>query len=99
MYLTVDLPLFIEVFQKQRPDDFSLEGLEELYDHLTDLEQVDDRAIKLDVVEITSTYAEVTIQQFNEDFQVEADDMEDLMKFEPFIAKIDDDRAIVKTDY
>jgi hypothetical protein len=91
-------PLFIQVFQNQRPDDFSLEALEELYDYLTENERLDDRENKLDVIEITSNFAEVTIEQFNEDYETDLEDMDDLIRSDRFIAKVDDDWAIIRTE-
>jgi len=99
MYLQVDRPLFIEVFQNQRPEDFSLEALEELYDHRIENERFGDQETKLDVIELTSTYAEVTLEQFNEDYETDLEDMDDLMRSDRFIAKVDDDRAIIRTEF
>jgi hypothetical protein len=99
MYLTVDKPLFIAMFQQQRPDDFSLKGLEELYDYLIEEEALSGRENKLDVVELTSSFAEVTLEQFNEDFQAEYEDMDELTRSDRFVRLVDEDTAIVKTEF
>lgn len=87
------------MFEQQRPDDFSLEGLEELYDYLIEEEALSGRENKLDVVELTSSFAEVTLEQFNEDFQAEYEDMDELTRSDRFVRLVDEDTAIVKTEF
>jgi len=87
------------MFQQQRPDDFSLYGLAELYDYLIEEERLSGRENNLDVVEITSSYAEVTLEQFNEDFQTEFENMDELVLSERFVRLIDEDTAIVRTEF
>ena len=49
---------FINAFKKLRPDNFSYEGLDALYDHIENYEQDTDGEIELDVIAFCCDYSE-----------------------------------------
>ena len=58
MKTTVNQTDFIDAFKKLRPDNFSYEGLESLYNYLTDYEQDTGTEIELDVIALCCDYSE-----------------------------------------
>lgn len=58
---TVDFYLFHEAFKHVRPDNFSYEGLELLYDYLTDFSTDTAGDIELDVIALCCDYSEYTL--------------------------------------
>lgn len=69
MKQTVNLYEFREAFRAIRPDNFSYEGLELLFDYLEQLGEDIGEEIELDVIAICCDYSE-------DDFQVVADEFE-----------------------
>jgi len=49
---------FINAFKKLRPNNFSYEGLDALYDHIENYEQDTDGEIELDVIAFCCDYSE-----------------------------------------
>ena len=58
MKTTATITDFIDAFEKLRPSNFSYEGLESLYNYLTDYEQDTGTEIELDVVALCCEYSE-----------------------------------------
>ena len=58
MKTTVNQTDFLDAFKKLRPDNFSYEGLESLYNYLTDYEQDTGTEIELDVIALCCDYSE-----------------------------------------
>ena len=58
MINTVTQDEFISTFKKVRPDNFSYEGLEVLFEHLEMVEQDMDKPMEFDVIAITCDYSE-----------------------------------------
>ena len=58
MKTTVNQTDFTDAFKKLRPDNFSYEGLESLYNYLTDYEQDTGEEIELDVIALCCDYSE-----------------------------------------
>ena len=58
MKTTATITDFVNAFEKLRPDNFSYEGLESLYNHLTDYEQDTGTEIELDVIALCCDYSE-----------------------------------------
>lgn len=64
---TVDSYLFCEAFKQVRPDNFSYEGLELLFEYLDDLSDDMGENIELDVIALCCDYAEYSLEDwFNE---------------------------------
>ena len=58
MKATVNKTDFIDAFNKLRPDNFSYEGLDALYDYLENFEEDTDKEIELDVIAFCCEYSE-----------------------------------------
>jgi len=77
MKQTVNLYEFREAFRAIRPDNFSYEGLEILFEYLEQLGEDIGEEIELDVIAICCDYSE-------DDFQVVADEFElDVPTYDP----------------
>jgi hypothetical protein len=64
MYQTVNLHDFRQAFQEMRPNNFSYEGLEVLFNYLTDREKDDSSYnCELDVIAICCDYVEMPIYE------------------------------------
>lgn len=82
MKQTVYLNEFINAFQQIRPNNFSYEGLEQLYEYLESFEEDGQEQIELDVIGLCCDYNELTIQEIiglhNIDMEdIEPEDIED----------------------
>ena len=58
MKTTATITDFVNAFEKLRPSNFSYEGLESLYNYLTDYEQDTGTEIELDVIALCCDYSE-----------------------------------------
>jgi hypothetical protein len=68
MKQTVYLNDFIDAFQKIRPDNFSYEGLEILYDYLEEFYSDASTELELDVIALCCNFTEQTLEDFNRDY-------------------------------
>lgn len=59
---------FHRAFEQQRPDNFSYEGLEALFEYLEQYEEDCDTEIELDVVAICCDYSEMSIDDIINDY-------------------------------
>ena len=66
MYETVNLASFTNAFAKVRPDNFTPEALELIYDYLTADEDETNMGIELDVIGICCDYTEMTQREIVE---------------------------------
>ena len=58
MKTTVNQTDFIDAFKKLRPDNFSYEGLDALYNYIENLEQDTGEEFELDVIALCCSYSE-----------------------------------------
>jgi len=58
MKKSVSITDFIDAFEKMRPSNFTYEGLESLYNYLTDYEQETGEELELDVIAFCCDYSE-----------------------------------------
>ena len=58
MKKSVSITDFIDAFEKMRPSNFTYEGLESLYNYLTDYEQDTGEELELDVIAFCCDYSE-----------------------------------------
>ena len=58
MKTTVYLSDFVQAFRALRPDNFSYEGLEQLFDYLTSYEEDGGEELELDVIALCCEYSE-----------------------------------------
>ena len=74
MKQTVYLNDFIDAFQKIRPDNFSYEGLEILYDYLEEFYSDASTELELDVIGLCCEYSESTYQEIAKDYDIAKDE-------------------------
>jgi len=83
LYQTITETDFINSFQSLRPDNFSREGLEALYNHFWDLSE--DQNIELDVIAICCEYSEYeNFKEIKKDYP-QVEDHEYLSELTPII--------------
>ena len=69
MKQTINLSQFRDAFQSIRPDNFSYEGLENLFSFFEEF----DEDIELDVIAICCDYSEQTIPEIIESYDIDVD--------------------------
>ena len=68
--------MFRDAFKAIRPDNFSYEGLEVLFDWFGELEDCGEE-MELDVIAICCEFSELTIDEFFEQYDCPMDDLDD----------------------
>ena len=94
MKQTINLHTFREAFQAVRPNNFSYEGLEALYDMLTDLEADTEQEMELDVIALCCDFTESTLQEVAQDYSIELDEVQDYLQQNTFVIQVDEDTVI-----
>jgi hypothetical protein len=74
MKTTVSLNDFRDAFNKVRPDNFTYEGLEQLFDYFESYEADTNEEIELDVIAICCEYSELTLDEFKTSYTYDIDD-------------------------
>ena len=75
MKQTINLHAFRDAFYRMgREDNFSYEGLDNLFDYLEELEQYIGEEIELDVIALCCDYAESTIDELIRDYEIDTSD-------------------------
>ena len=78
MKKTIDFSDFRQAFiDYNRVDNFSAEGLAELYDGLIQLEEDTNQELELDVIGLCCDFRESTIEEINNDYNQDSVDIED----------------------
>ena len=77
MKTSVYLSDFRDTFQSVRPDNFSWEGLEILFNYLEELEQDTGIEMELDVIAICCDYSEATWAQIADGHEIDLTECED----------------------
>ena len=77
MKTTVDFNDFRHSFNAIRPDNFSREGLEQLFDYFESYEQDTGEEIELDVIAICCEYSEQSWQSVASDYGVDVEGLDD----------------------
>jgi hypothetical protein len=77
MKTTVDFNDFRHAFNAIRPDNFSREGLEQLFDYFESYEQDTGEEIELDVIAICCEYSEQPWQSIASDYDVDVEGLDD----------------------
>ena len=94
LYQTITETDFINSFQSLRPNNFSREGLEALYNHFWDLSE--DQNIELDVIAICCDFTEYdSLAEFNRDYGENFDDVEEIFDHTQVIM-IDNEKFIIQ---
>jgi hypothetical protein len=77
MKQTIGLSQFQDAFMSIRPDNFSYEGLEQLFNYFESYEQDTNDEIELDVIAICCEYSELSIEEIIRSYGIDTDDVED----------------------
>jgi len=72
MYQTVTLHMFQSKFESIRPDNFTYQGLEALFNYLEELED-DEKGMELDVIALCCDYSEISADEFVDDYNSDWD--------------------------
>ena len=92
MYQTINLSNFRDAFNTVRPENFSYEGLEVLFEHLEEYEGADSKmGIELDIIAICCDFTECNIKEALNDYDLKS--LEELEQ-NTIVLKIDDDTII-----
>jgi len=94
MFIQVSKSSFHNAFNAVRPDNFSYEGLDALFNYLTELEE-DTQQHELDVIAICCEYSEDSNKNHLSNYDL--DSMEELAEHTTVI-KVDDETSIIQ-DY
>ena len=94
MKQTINLDTFREAFKALRPDNFSYNGLEALYDMLTDLEADTGQEMELDVIALCCDFTESTLQEVAQNYGIELDEVEEYLQDNTFVIQVDEDTVI-----
>lgn len=99
MKQTITLYKFREEFNNMRPDSFSYEGLEALFNYLVDMEEDTGVELELDVIQLCGDFSEYQdLEEFNKDNNTDYNSLEELEEEEGSIIKIDDEAFIVSNN-
>ena len=79
MKQTVNEHTFHRAFEQLRPDQFTYQGLNALYDYLTDFEDGTGEEVELDVIGICCEYSEYdNLKEFQAEYSEEYKTIEDI---------------------
>ena len=96
MIIEVCRTMFVKEFLDIRPENFSLSGLDALFDYLTELEEDLGEQIRFDVVSLCCDYSQYnTLADYNSDYGTEHESWDDVAD-ETTVIKITDDAAIIQ---
>ena len=99
MKQTITLYKFREEFNTMRPDSFSYEGLEALFNYLVDMEEDTGAELELDVIQLCGDFSEYQdLEEFNKDNNTDYNSLEELEEEEGSIIKIDNEAFIVSNN-
>jgi len=75
---TITLSTFRDAFRAIRPENFSYEGLEVLFDDLTQYEEDCGQELELDVIAFCCEYSEQTLEETNSNYNWEFKTLDEL---------------------
>lgn len=97
MKQTVYKSTFIDAFQAVRPDNFSYDGLEALFDYFEELEESTGQEIELDVIAICCEYSELTHEEVRSNYNLDEDeDVIDYLENNTQVIEVDDNTVIIQ---
>ena len=96
MKQSVSITDFVNAFEKLRPSNFSYEGLESLYNYLTDYEQDTGEEIELDVIALCCDYSEYkNLEEYKQNYS-SINSIKDIKDATTFIPIFKSDRFITQ---
>lgn len=78
MKQSINFDQFTSAFNALRPDNFSYEGLRELYEYFTDIETETGEQMDLDVITICCEYSELPYGEIARDYDIDLSEAKDL---------------------
>mgnify|MGYP001031639271 CR=1 FL=1 len=91
---------FHRAFETLRPNNFSYDGLNALFDWFEQLEDDTGEQIELDVIAICCDFAEMSLDEINQDYCREYENMDeaiDSLNDETMVIPVNDDALIVQS--
>lgn len=96
MKQTIGLSQFQNAFDAIRPNNFSYEGLEQLFDYFESYETDTGEEIELDVIAICCEYQESTIEEISNSYDIELDPDDDTqVTFDKVFAYLADNTSVI----
>lgn len=90
---------FHRAFELTRPENFSYQALNSLFEYFEQLEDDIGEEIELDVVAICCDYSEMTLDEINQDYSREYKTLEEAiedLQDETSVIPVDDDTCIIQ---
>ena len=94
MKMTMTLNDFRDEMTKIRPNNFSYEGLEILFDWFEDMEKMDNQEIEFDPIAICCDYSEASVKEIIDAFVIDLDGVEP-DEIDAYVLDYINDRSIV----
>jgi hypothetical protein len=98
MRTTVNLHSFRNAFQSVRPDNFTYEGLEQLFDYFESYEDDTGEEIELDVIAICCEYSELSLEDFKTAYSYDIEDTSAMTLDDAFTYLSNQTSVIGRTD-
>lgn len=100
MHTTINLYQFCTAFRNMgRKDQFSLDGLEWLFNYLEQCEEDTGEAIELDVIALCCDYTEATYKEILDDYNIDISKCEDEEEIrETVLGYLNDNTTVVGSD-
>ena len=96
MFQTINFSQFCDAFKSLRPNNFSYDGLQALYDYLESYECDTEKGLELDVIALCCDYTEYeSLKEFRGDYDGDYKTIEDVENSTTVI-KIDDEKFIIQ---
>jgi hypothetical protein len=96
MKQTVNFSTFQTAFESIRPNNFTYEGLEQLFDYFESYEADTGEEIELDVIAICCEYQESTIEEIANSYDIELDPDDDTqVTFDKVFAYLADNTSVI----
>jgi hypothetical protein len=96
MKTTVNFSTFQTTFENLRPNNFSYEGLSQLFNYLESYEDDTGEQIELDVIALCCEYSELTIQEIASSYDIELDPDDDTeVSFDKVFAYLADNTSVI----
>ena len=99
MKTTVNLSDFRDAFKRLRPENFTYDGLEALYDWLIDIEECEGEELELDVIALCCDYSEYgDLSEFQQNYSEDYACIEDIEQ-ETTVIRIESDKGFIIQDF
>lgn len=96
MIIEVNRHMFVQEFRDIRPHNFSIDGLDALFDYINDFEEDTGEQIKFDVISLCCEFQQYdALADYNGDYDTEHESWDDVAD-ETTVIKITDEAAIIQ---